>query len=241
MIGARPLTAVIWDYDGTLVDTRAKNLTITRSIVEHFTGVDPDTIEILRSLEEYTSALHRHHNWRQLYVTEFGMSESNIDDAGKLWTEYQLADTTVAPPYEGIDHVLHALGALPHGIVSMNSQANIIRSLDEMGLLEHFEVIVGYEEVDVNRQKPAADGVLLCLEKLTRFAPGHVAYVGDHHIDIECVRNTNDALTQEGHDIRVFAIAAGYGIRAQNGTCPEDPDYEVASPRELVDILAAGV
>ena len=237
MIGARPLTAGIWDYDGTLVDTRAKNLTITRSIVEHFTGVDPDTIEPLRSLEEYTDALHRHHNWRQLYVTEFGMTEADTDAAGELWTEYQLADTTVAPLYEGIDHVLQVLAALPHGIVSMNSQANITRSLDEIGLLEHFKVIVGYEEVDANRQKPAADGVLLCLEKLTRFAPGHVAYVGDHHIDIECVRNTNDALVEEGHDIKVFAIAAGYGNGAQNGAWPEDPDYEIASPRELVEIV----
>ncbi len=238
MIASRPLTAVIWDYDGTLVDTRAKNLTITRSIVEHFTGVDPDTIESLRSLEEYTSALHRYHNWRQLYVAEFGMAEADTDAAGKLWAECQLTDTTVAPLYEGIEHVLEVLGALPHGIVSMNSQANIRRSLDEMGLLEHFEVIVGYEEVDVGRQKPAADGLLLCLEKLTRFAPGHVAYVGDHQIDIECVRNTNDALAEEGHDIRVFAIGAGYGVGTEDGAWPEDPDYKVASPHELVEILA---
>ena len=42
MIEDRPLTAVIWDYDGTLADTRAKNWRITRHIVRRFTGVDPD-------------------------------------------------------------------------------------------------------------------------------------------------------------------------------------------------------
>ncbi len=239
MIASRPLTAIIWDYDGTLVDTRAKNLNITRAIVERFTGVDPDTIEALQSLEAYTSVLHRYHNWRQLYVTEFGMSESDTHEAGRLWTEFQLADDSVAPLYEGIDHVLQALSALPHGIVSMNSQANITRALDKMGLLEHFEVIVGYEEVGVKGQKPAADGVLLCLEKLTRFAAGHVAYVGDHQIDIECVRNANDALAEVGHDIKVFAIGAAYGTGTQDGVWPEDPDYEVASPHELVEILTS--
>ena len=238
MIRTKPVTAVIWDYDGTLVDTRAKNWAITRSIVERFTGTDPDTIEALQSLEEYTRALRRMHNWRELYVEEFGLSHEATDEAGKLWTEYQLADETVAPVYEGVEHVLRELAALPHAIVSMNSQANIMRVLDENGLLEHFELVIGYEEVGTLGQKPAPDGILLCLERLTRFAPGHVAYVGDHQVDIECVRNANESLEASGYDIKIFAIGAAYGIGSDDGEWPDEPDYAVASPREIVDLLA---
>ena len=238
MIRTKPITAVIWDYDGTLVDTRAKNWGITRTIVERFTGVDPDTIDSLPSLEGYTSALHSMHNWRKLYVEEFGMSMEATDEAGKLWTEYQLADETVAPVYDGVEYVLRELAALPHGIVSMNSQANIMRALNEKGLLEHFELVIGYEEVGALGQKPAPDGILLCLERLTRFAPGHVAYVGDHQIDIECVRNANEALATEGHDVKIFAIGAAYGTGSADGQWPDEPDYAVGSPHEIVEIIS---
>ena len=237
MIETRPLTAVIWDYDGTLVDTRAKNWAITRAIVKHFTGADPDTIEALRSLDDYTRALHRNHNWRHLYVTEFGMDEATTSAAGRLWTEYQLADDTVAPVYDGIETALAELAGVPHGIVSMNSKANIERALANEGLLERFELVIGYEEVAAARQKPAPDGLLMCVDRLTGMEPGHVAYVGDHQIDIECVRNANDTLASEGHDIRVFAIGAAYGIGAKFGAWPEDPDYTVRRPADVVSII----
>ena len=51
MIDDRPVTAIIWDYDGTLVDTRAKNWRITRNLVRRFTGADPDDIEGLTELD----------------------------------------------------------------------------------------------------------------------------------------------------------------------------------------------
>ena len=157
MIGTRPVTAVIWDYDGTLVDTRAKNWRITRDIVRHFTGTDPDTIESLSSLDGYTVALHHYYDWRHLYMTEFGMSEETLSEAGRLWTEYQLSDDTVSPIYAGVESVLGKLRDLPHGIVSMNSKGNIERSLGNASLLDRFESVIGYEEVSEARQKPAPD------------------------------------------------------------------------------------
>ena len=183
MIGTRPVTAVIWDYDGTLVDSRAKNWGITRNIVRHFTGADPDTIEALSSLGAYTRALHRNHDWRHLYATEFGMSEETMSEAGRLWTEYQLADDTVAAVYDGVESALGELSNLPHGIVSMNSKDNIERSLANEGLLDHFELVIGYEEVSAARQKPAPDGLLMCLNRLTGMASGHVkAHFYGHNV-----------------------------------------------------------
>jgi len=67
--------------------------------------------------------------------------------------------------------------------------------------------------------------------------PGHVAYIGDHQIDIECVRHANEILSAVGHDIRVFAIGAAYGIGAELGAWPDEPDYAVERPHDLVDLL----
>ncbi len=237
MIRERPVTAVIWDYDGTLVDTRAKNLGITRNIVQRFTGVEPDEIEGLRSLDAYTRALHRTSDWKQLYVEEFGMSEENTRDAGRLWAEYQLSDETQAPIYEGIEHTLAELSSLPHGIVSMNSRANIEQALESKGLLDRFDLVVGYEEVAAARQKPAPDGLLMCLRHLTEMRPGHVVYVGDHQIDIQCARNADEALAADGIDVRVFAIGAAYGVGTDVGSWSAQPDYTVASPQDLVELI----
>tara|TARA_B100001146_G_scaffold221695_1_gene232601 strand:+ start:1650 stop:2369 length:720 start_codon:yes stop_codon:yes gene_type:complete len=237
MIGTRPVTAVIWDYDGTLVDTRAKNWRITRDIVRYFTDTDPDTIESLSSLDGYTVALHHYYDWRHLYMTEFGMSEETLSEAGRLWTEYQLSDDTVSPIYAGVESVLGKLRDLPHGIVSMNSKGNIERSLGNASLLDRFESVIGYEEVSEARQKPAPDGLLMCLDQLTGMAPGHVAYVGDHQIDIECARNANEALTADDYDIHVFSIGAAYGIGTESGAWPEEPDYTTQCPDDIASIV----
>ncbi len=47
-----PVRAVVWDFDNTLVDSREKNLAVTRRIVTHLRGTW-DRIPMLSSLESY--------------------------------------------------------------------------------------------------------------------------------------------------------------------------------------------
>ena len=133
--------------------------------------------------------------------------------------------------------MLGKLRDLPHGIVSMNSKGNIERSLGNASLLDRFESVIGYEEVSEARQKPAPDGLLMCIDQLTGMAPGHVAYVGDHQIDIECARNANEALTADDYDIHVFSIGAAYGIGTESGAWPEEPDYTAQCPDDIASIV----
>ena len=77
----------------------------------------------------------------------------------------------------------------------------------------------------------------MCLDHLTAMKPGHVVYIGDHQMDIECARNANEVLAAEGIDIRVFAIGAAYGMGAEFGAWASEPDYTVAKPRDLVGLI----
>jgi phosphoglycolate phosphatase-like HAD superfamily hydrolase len=77
----------------------------------------------------------------------------------------------------------------------------------------------------------------MCLDQLTGMAPGHVAYVGDHQIDIECARNANEALTADDYDIHVFSIGAAYGIGTESGAWPEEPDYTTQCPDDIASIV----
>jgi phosphoglycolate phosphatase-like HAD superfamily hydrolase len=93
------INAVVWDFDGTLGDTREKNLQVTRRIVERVTGRSHVEFPVLRTLEDYASASRRSVNWRQFYRQEFGLTEDETDEAGRLWTEYQLNDGHPTPMY----------------------------------------------------------------------------------------------------------------------------------------------
>jgi len=227
-----PVRAVIWDFDNTLVDSREKNLAVTRRIVAHLKGAW-DGIPMLSSLESYEEALWRTRNWRDLYRSELGMDEETIDRAGGLWTGYQIAETTLAPILPGIPEALDALRHLPHAIFSANSRRNIDETLNGHRLRDRFEAVVGYEEVHLRAQKPAPDGFLLCVKHLGLKEAGVLLYVGDHEVDAECAANANVELEQRGLPFRVLSVGADYG-RCESSEWSLEPDYRAGSPDAVV-------
>ena len=230
------LTAVIWDFDNTLVDTRHRNLNVTRRIVAHVTGHDPADFPPLRCLDAYEAALHRTDNWQELYRDEFGLDPEAIVLAGGLWAEYQRSDGTPVSIFDGVAGALEALGHLPHGIVSLNSRANILEILDGAGLLRSFHHVVGYEEVPYLRQKPKPDGLLLCVERLTALAPGRVLYIGDHRTDVICAARANGRLRERRIEIRITAVLAEYGSTRGDAEWPVAPDRRARTPLDVVEI-----
>ncbi len=233
-----PLTAIIWDYDGTLVDTREKNFRVARRIISQVCGDPPERFPALRSLEAYGRALHRTANWRELYRREFGLSEDETDRAGSLWTGYQLEDETPAALFEGIREALVALDGVPHGIVSQNARETIAQALAHADIAEYFRHIVGYEEVDVRRQKPEPDGLLACVEALTGLASGWVLYVGDHDTDVRCARHANEALAAAGRAVRIGAVGVRFGVTAAPAWAVA-PDHVAKHPKEVVAFARA--
>jgi len=234
-----PLHAIVWDFDNTLVDTRDRNRSVTRRIVSEITGRDPDEFTLLRSQCAYDLAIHRLQNWQDLYRLEFGMAPDLIRAAGGMWTAYQREDSTPAPWFEGMAEVVRALGDRPQAIVSMNTRGNIDAALREAGLESHFQLIIGCEEVSYQRQKPAPDGLLYCLEVFTELEAGTVLYIGDHPVDAECAANANQELERRRVELRVTAVAAGYGSDAPHEGWPVEPHFRIDAPLEVLTIAGA--
>ena len=231
------INAVIWDYDGTLVDTRLKNMNVTRKIIEHVTGSDPMAYTALQSLEKYTVANRKTFNWRELYRIEFNLNEEQVDKAGRLWTAYQLDDGTEVDFYPGIGAIVGDLAQFPQGIVSQNSRQNIIQNLTRNDLQSYFGCIVGYEEVRINKQKPAPDGLLGCMEKLSAMAPGWICYIGDHEADAQCAKAANSLLQAEKIDVNVFCIGACYDACVDTTSWTVQPDVEAHAVEDIGDIV----
>lgn len=229
-------TAIVWDFDGTLADTRRRNYNVVRRLIAESTGRSLDGIPALASHETYDQVNRRYSNWRELYAREFGLDDDETDRIGRLWSAYQLRDDTPATIFDGIGEVLAGLNQVGHGIVSMNARDQIARTLAGAGLAEHFRVIVGYDDVDIKRQKPEPDGLLACLEQLTGLAPGRVLYIGDHETDVRCARNTQRALAARGTAVLVVSVAACFAGHAGPGDWTHQPDHVAWSPHEVVEI-----
>ena len=231
------LRAVIWDFDGTLVDTRQKNLNVTRALVEVVCGVPADSCEALCSLQQYEDALSRHVSWREFYRQELRMSDAQVGEAASQWMAFQLRDETRAELIDGVNEVVRALAHLPQGIVSLNARDNIRRFLVNLGVEAHFDEVIGYEAVGLERQKPAPDALVLCIERLTDLAPGRVLFVGDHSTDVECAINANQWFASRGVDVEVLSVGAQYGPTPYHASWVSEPHLRALTPRDILGFV----
>jgi HAD superfamily hydrolase (TIGR01549 family) len=230
------LRAIIWDFDNTLVDTGARNLSVTRRIVTRITGRDAGDFEMLRGQDEYGRALQRTQNWQEFYSEQFGMTPLEVRQAGQLWTEFQLEDPTPTDWFPGVADTIDRLSGWPHGIVSLNTRGNIEAALAGANMSHAFDQVIGCGEVPYDRQKPSPEGLMSCVEALTGDAPGTVLYIGDHPVDSECARNADRAYSRTGRGVRVVSVAAAYGCGIDDRAWPIEALHRVLQPSEIVDL-----
>jgi phosphoglycolate phosphatase-like HAD superfamily hydrolase len=229
------VSAIIWDYDGTLVDSRHRNLSVNRRIVDDLTGRAWSEFPVLRSVDAYDAAVARCRNWRDFYHREFGLSEAHVAEAGRLWTLGQLSDPTPVRAFEGVPEAIEALRHLPQAVVSQNDREIITSALGDLGLGDRFDPVIGYREVLPDRQKPAPDGLLDCLDAMGLDEPASVLYVGDHPTDAICVAEARSALRAKGRKVTVRSVAVLYGGESTDGW-PVPPDFTADSPTQVVEI-----
>lgn len=237
MTASAALRAILWDFDGTLVDTRARNLHVNRRIIQELTGRGWEEFPVLRSQASYDEAQRAAINWREFYRVTIGLDDDRIDWAGAIWSSYQLADPTPVPLVEGVAETLDGFDGLPQGIVSQNARETIESLLSVHGLGSRFACIIGYAEVAMARQKPAPDCLLLGLEKLTGRGPGRVLYIGDHPTDIRCAELANRELAGRGRSLRVVSVAAMWGIGSNGLDWAAGADHRAATPHDVVELV----
>jgi len=236
--GRDGVTAVIWDFDGTLADTLERNLAITRRIVERLLGGSARRFAALHDRDSYGLAVHRAASWRELYAQEFDFPLARAGEAAPLWSEFHREETVVPPLFDGVEEVIRELGGRPQGIVSQNGRRNIEEALSPAGLLAHFQAIVADEDLPFDRQKPEPDGLLRCAETLhpDGGSAGTVLYVGDHPVDVECVRRAGERLRARGAGWRLLSVGVEYGLAGERRWATP-PDRLARRPADVLEIV----
>jgi HAD superfamily hydrolase (TIGR01549 family) len=175
---SRPLgqiTAVVFDLDGTLVDTMACILATYVNTIHSLGGPDVTTEDVLSKF---------HIGPTRVLLEHFLGRPIAADDLECYFAAYQQAIIGLQP-FPGVVDLLDELRRAGYrlGLFTSATRRAATLVLATAGLDRLFEVIVGGDEVV--HPKPAPDGLELICRRLG-VRPNETAYVGDALVDVEC-------------------------------------------------------
>ncbi len=207
------IKVVIFDFDGTLFDTRADITDAVNHARRHF-GLAEYSVEAVTGMVGYGVE----------YLTERAFEGTNIqtNDALPVLMEYYRAhpgDKTI--PYPGVSEILPALGTL-RTIVSNKPEQLIHRLLEEYGLDPLFSFVIGGDTFSVRKPDPFA---VRFLQAQFNVATEEILVVGDHVPDIEMARKAGTR-----------SVFCRYGFCRSS---PHGVDFEIDRFDELPGVLAA--
>lgn len=213
---ARPerLAAVIFDIDGTLLDSAAGIVAGFRHALRSV-GFAPPSDEVLRSdLGPPVGP----------YFTSLGLGEDLLEHSVAAYRTYYRAEGMYqAAAYAGIVDLLDALPAnLVLGTATAKRTETAEEILDAHHLAGYFAAINGTDD----RRTTKAETIAHTLELLGHPDPSTVMMIGDRHSDIT-----------GGQACRLFSVGVtwGYGPRAE--LVEAGADLLIDSPEELLDLV----
>ncbi|WP_420229924.1 HAD family hydrolase [Psychrobacter sp. ER1] len=221
--------AVLFDLDGTLIDTAADFVRIIGKMSLENDWQAPPEAEIREQVSAGASAMVqlmlRHNN--QLEVSE----EALLEFRQQFLDDYEADICVDSCVFQALEAVLTELEAkgVPWGIVTNKPRYLAEKLLNEMQLDQRCAVLVCPD--DVSRTKPDPEPMYMALEKLgiPRGAAGCVLYVGDHVRDIEA-----------GNAAGMPTILAAYGYippEDQKSLKKWGADYITDTPEQLNKLL----
>jgi phosphoglycolate phosphatase len=171
-----PLRAVLFDLDGTLVDTDAQMAAAVRDALgAHGFDCDDAHIRAMSGLP-----------YLQYFQTGFGMTPQHAATVYAAYLEAYARDhIPVTPIMAGAVELLDLLASrgLALALVTTKREELAFAVLDTLGWRGRFPVVIGQQTAA--RTKPAPDPALLALERL-RMPPNAAAFVGDTEYDMGC-------------------------------------------------------
>lgn len=210
---------LLFDLDGTLVDTTNLILSCYRASISKLVDNPPSDEEILQGFGTPLS--------QQLYRL-FPTLRDRPDEIITLWrqTQDELHDRLIKP-FPGTAEVLRELRrrGYPLGVVTSKERVAAERDLAMYGLKELADVIVCWD--DTSNHKPHPEPILRGLELMA--APAAEAlYVGDSLHDMKA-----------GREAGAKVAAALWGPFAKEPLLAFKPDFLLKSIRDLLDMLSA--
>ena len=206
------IRAVLFDLDGTLLDSLASHHTVYRKVFA----------ELGLPLEDSDYTRHYSPNW-YIFYERMGVPQSRWADADRIWLRYYAEETP--HPREGADALLAAVknSGRALGLVTSGERSRVERDIHRAGWTQVFKVVVCGG--DVEQRKPLPGPLLHALGAL-RTAPPSALYVGDTVEDVDM-----------GKAAQTVTAAVLGGFSRREVLEGASPDYLVESLPELTELL----
>jgi pyrophosphatase PpaX len=206
---------VLFDLDGTVVDSGAIILASMRHAAKEVLGFEPPDEELMAAV-----------GGPGLEAQMYALAPDHVDELVTVYRAHNepLHDGLVS--CAGIDDVLVRLKEEGRrlGIVTAKRRATVELAFATVPLGHLFETVVGGDETE--RHKPNPEPLLLAAERM-RADPRECAYVGDSPFDIRAAKAAH-----------MHAVAATWGgIHDREKLEREEPDAIVDDPQELLDVV----
>ncbi len=164
------LKALVFDLDGTLLDSFSAHLEAYRLMFARF-GIE---ITKERFLASYSP------NWYETYQA-MGLPKEAWETANSYWLEAAAQQTPGL--FSDVERILTQLsGSYKLGLVTSGSKSRVFRDLERTGIKTIFETVITGD--DVQQPKPAPQGLELALARL-EIQPHQAVYIGDAQADYE--------------------------------------------------------
>ena len=204
------MTNIIFDFDGTLVDSFNLIIEITHRLTKHPKLIDNKEISKLRELQITALAQELNipkYKWPYLLLRGRKLMQTRIDEI---------------KPFQGIDAVLRELSHknCKVYILSSNSNKNIEFFLNKYGLAKYVNGIYG---------RVGLFGKARVLAKMIakhKMNNDETYYIGDELRDIEASKK-----------VHIKIIAVSWGFNSKSVLRSLNPDYIVDQPSEILKIV----
>lgn len=202
---------VIFDVDGTLIDTEEGVLASLQRVVKEELNQDIDLDELTFALGITGDAA----------LIKLGIK--NISKANQTWIKYVKDYSHLIKVYDGIEKNLIRLkdAGIYTGIVTSRTLPELENDFFPFGLQKYMRTIISAD--DTERHKPEPEPLLKFLE-ISKVSPSSALYIGDTIYDMKCANNA-------GID---FALAL-WGAKSSNGIT--DAKYLLSNPDEIWNII----
>ena len=214
----QPLTTVLFDLDGTLLDSIELILASYRhTLMAHRGAVPPEEVWI----EGLGTPL-------RVQSRKFTNAPAEIDAMVETYRGHNLANhDAMVSAFPGIREVITRLRDRGYklGIVTSKNRSSTLRGLARAGLDGQFDVLVTADDVD--KPKPDPEPVHRALEQLGA-EPGEAVFVGDSPHDISA-----------GRAAGVATAAVLWGPFRREDLSPSQPDHWIEQPTQLLEMDAS--
>ena len=214
MTGRLPLKAVLFDWDGTLVDSAPATFECYRQVFAAY-GIAFDE---RRFRETYSP------NWYETY-RRVGLPEEQWPQADDRWLSLYARQRALPLPQAAVVLARLAGAGLRLGLVTSGDRRRIARETAELALDGQWQTLVCAGEAP--RPKPAPDPLLVALANIG-VRPEQAAYVGDSPEDVYMARAAG-----------VLAIGIPGGFPNREALAAAAPDFLATSLGLAVDHLLA--